>query len=344
MEPIPANLDTVPAVFEASASAAVGGSLAHLHVKHADPKHPAIQSSYQGKAELIFGAPGQSIYWKHTVDKLAFAVTEESFFTIDIVEPKAPLVQGGSMQLKIVAKRSPTFKGPIQIYSLFNPPGVSSANNATIAPNATETTLTLNAAGNAQIKKWKTAVLGMADAGKGPLWTSSQLATIEVAAPFLNVTMERAAVERGKPTQMFCKVAQLAPFEGKAKVRLLGLPFKVTTTEAEITKDTKEISFDLTTDNASPAGTHRNLFCQVVLTHKGEPVVSSSGSSELRIDMPIVKAVVAAPVVKPVVPTVKPVVPTPVAPPKRLTRLEMLRKEQEEREKAGTATTPAPKK
>ncbi len=342
MESIPANLDTVPAVFEATAAAALGGSLAHLHVRHIDPKLGPIQSSFLSTADLVVGPPGQSIYWKHHVDKLAFAVTEESFFTIDIVEPKAPLVQNGSMQLRIIAKRSPTFKGPITIFPLFNPPGVSSASSATIAANATETTLTLNAASNAQVKKWKTAVLGLADAGKGPLYTSSQLATIEVATPFLTVNMERAAVERGKNTQLFCKIGQLAPFEGKAKVRLMGLPFKVTTKEAEITKDTKEVSFDLVTDPTSPAGTHRNLFCEVILTHKAEPVVSSSGTSELRIDMPIVK-VVAAPVVSPT-PVVKPVVPVPATPPKRLTRLEMLRKEQEEREKAGTTTPPVPKK
>ena len=341
METVPANLDTVPAVFEATPTAALAGSLAHLHVRHLDPKNGPIQSTYQGQAELIVGAPGQSIYWKHTVDKLAFAVTEESFFTIDIVEPKAPLVQNGSMQLKIVAKRSPTFKGAITILPLFNPPGVSSASSATIAPNATETTLTLNAASNAQNKKWKTAVLGVADAGKGPLWTSSQLATVEVASPFLSVTMERAAVEQGKPTAIFCKIGQLVPFEGKAKVRLLGLPVKVMTKDAEITKDTKEISFELTTDKTSPAGTHRNLFCEVSLIRNGEPVVAGSGYSELRIDVPIVKAT-PPPVVTPT-PVVKPVVPVPTTPPKRLTRLELLRKEQEEREKAGT-TPPAPKK
>ena len=159
------------------------------------------------------------------------------------------------MQLKVVAKRSPTFKGPITIYPLFNPPGVSSASAVTIPPNATETTLTINAAANAQIKKWKTAVLGMADAGKGPLWTSSQLATIEVAAPFVAVDHGARRRRAGQADRdVLQDRPRSTPFEGKAKVRLLGLPFKVTTTEAEITKDTKEISFKLTTDKTSPAG------------------------------------------------------------------------------------------
>jgi hypothetical protein len=157
---------------------------------------------------------------------------------------------------------------------------------------------------------------------------SSQLATIEVAAPFVAFNMEKAAAEQGKGTELFCKVQQMTPFEGKAKVRLLGLPFKVAAPEAEITKDTKEVGFKLTIDKTSPAGLHRNLFCQVVLTKNGEPVVANTGYSELRIDVPIVKKDPP----KPGTPVAaKP--PPASAAPKRLSRLEKLRQEQEEREK-----------
>jgi hypothetical protein len=197
----------------------------------------------------------------------------------------------------------------------------------------------MNAAGNAQARKWKTAVIAVSDAGKGPVWTSSQLATIEVAAPFVAFNMERGAVEQGKETELFCKLQHLTPFEGKAKARLMGLPVKVTAPEVEITKETKEVAFKVTTDKTSPAGIHRNLFCQVVITKNGEPIVANTGSSELRIDVPIVKA--AAPP-KPAAPVAK--APAPPAPPKRMSRLEMLRKEQEEREKAGMGGKQPPKK
>jgi hypothetical protein len=246
------------------------------------------------------------------------------------------------MQLKLIAERKPGFTGPITVYPLFNPPGVSSGTSVTIAANATEGLLPLSAAGNAQVRKWKTAVLGMANAGKGPMWVSSQLATIEVAVPFVAFAMERAAVEQGKETELFCKIQQLTPFEGKAKVKLLGLPFKVTTPEVEITKDMKEIGFKLTTDKTSPAGIHRNLFCQILITRDGEPILANTGYSELRIDVPIVKKEPPKPP-NPVVVAKPP--PTPTKPPeKRLTRLEKLRLEQEEREKAARGVPPAPPK
>jgi hypothetical protein len=54
-ETMPANLDTIPVVFEAAASAPQGGSLADLTATHADPKHPKVHSSFSQIAELIYG-------------------------------------------------------------------------------------------------------------------------------------------------------------------------------------------------------------------------------------------------------------------------------------------------
>ncbi|HWG42333.1 MAG TPA: PPC domain-containing protein [Gemmataceae bacterium] len=329
-ENMPANLDVVPVVFEATAAAPLGGKLTALTARPVDPKQ-TIESRFTQTVELITGAPGQSIYWKRDSSRTVVAATAEAPYSIRIVEPKVPLVQNGSMNLKIVAERKAGFTAPITITPLFNPPGVGSASSVTIAANQTETVLPMNAAGNAQVRKWKTAVLGVATVGNGPLWVSSQLATIEIAPPFVAFTMERAASEQGKNIEMFCKIQQNKPFTGVAKVHVAGLPSKVTTPDVEITKDTKEIAFKVTVDKTSPPGQHRNIFCQVVVTENGEPILHNAGRTELRIDVPLPPKVAVAP--KPVKPTTKPVQPAkPVE--KRLTRLEKLRLEQEEREKA----------
>jgi hypothetical protein len=327
---VPNGYDVFPVVFEADEKATIGGGFGQLTCVHADPKQK-IHSSFSQTAELIVNAPGQSIYWSPTVSRTAFAVADEVPFKIQIVEPKAPLVQNGSMNLKVVVERKAGFTAPITVYPLWNPPGTSSASAVTIPEKANETLLPMNAASNATAKKWKTAVLASATVGNGPVWVSSQLATIEVATPFVAFNMERTASEQGKDTELFCKVQQMAPFEGKAKVKLFGLPTGVVTTEMEITKETKEFGFKLTVPKTAPAGQHRNLFSQVVLTHQGESVVANTGYSELRIDVPIPpKSGQPPPNPNPVV--TKP--PEPGKPPeKRLTRLEKLRLEQQEREK-----------
>ena len=109
------------------------------------------------------------------------------------------------------------------------------------------------------------------------------------------------------------------------------LPAKVTAPEMQITKDTKEFAFKVTTDKTSPAGQHKNLFCQLLITQNGEPVLHNVGGSELRIDVPL-PAKPEAP--KAAAPAVAQKAEAPKPPmQKRLTRLEQLRLEQEEREK-----------
>jgi hypothetical protein len=340
-ENMAANLDTVPVVLEAAPTASVGGKLTALTARHADPAQK-IQSRFNLNADLIIGNPGQSVYWRVEADRTAVAVTDEAPFKITIVEPKAPLVQNGSMNLKITAERKPGFTAPITIVPLFNPPGVGSASSVVIPEKQNEVLLPINAAGNAQVRKWKTAVLGTATVGNGPVWVSSQLATLEVAPPYVAFTMERAASEQGKPTDIFCKIQVNTPFTGSAKVKLLGLPPKVTTPDLEITKDSKELAFKLVIDKTSPPGQHKNIFCQVVAMKDGEPVVQSAGGTELRIDVPLPPKVNAPPKPTPTPAATKPAE-TPKAPEKRLTRLEQLRKEQEEREK-GTPTPGDPPK
>ncbi len=325
---MPAGLTAIPVVFEAAADAPVAGTLAKITGTPADPKLKVTGGFDQ--SVILVGVGNVGVFWKLDVSRAAVAVTEEVPFKVSIVEPKAPLVQNGSWQLKIVAERKAGFKAPITVYPLFNPPGVGSASAATIAEGQTETLLPMNAAPNATVGKWRTAVIATSDFGKGPVWVSSQLATIEIAPPFVAFAMERGAGEQGKPTDLFCKITQTTPFQGSALVKLVGLPPKVTAPDVQITKDTKEIAFKLTLDKTSPAGQHNNVFCQVFVPHNGETVLHNVGGTQLRIDVPLPPKAN-----EPAKPVVAAAPPTPsAAPSKRLTRLEQLRLEQAEREKA----------
>ncbi len=323
-DPVAAYLGVTPVLFEAAADAPLAGTLAEIRAKPADPKAQPFKSRFTLQSELVFGYPNLTPYWSYTAHKAPVVVSEAAPFKINIVEPKVPLVHNGSMNLKIVADRLNGFKGPITIYPIFNPPGIGSAGGATIADGQTETILPLNANAGAPVRNWGYVVWGVATVGNGPVWVSSQMAKVQIAPPMMAFQLERAATEQGKPTTLFGKVQVATPWSGTAKVKLVGLPPKVTTPDIEITKDSKELSFPLTVDPAAPVGQHKNLYCQVIVTQDGEPIVQNVGSTELRIDKPLPAAVAAKPQVAP-----KPAAPTE----KRLSRLEQLRKEQEEREK-----------
>lgn len=340
VDPVDPGFGTVPVVFEAKPDAALAGGLLDFVAAPADPKVAAI-SKVNLDVNYCIGL-NNTPFHRHFVDRIAVAVTDTAPYSIEVIEPKAGIPQNAAYNLRIVAKRAPTFKGPITVYPLFTPPGLGIAGSAVIQPDQTETTLYVNAAPNAAARKWKTAITAVGDAGKGPVWTSSQLFTLEVVPPMVTLAQERAAMEQGQAGQVFGKVTVATPFAGEAVLKLIGLPAKVTTADIKITKDSKEFAFNVTTVKESPAGKH-GTYCQVIIIHNGETLYQNAGGGELRIDVPLPpKVAVATPQ-----PTPNPKAPVPPQPPakppeKRLTRLEQLRLEQEEREKAAKAGQPAP--
>ncbi len=324
-EPMAENLASMPVVFEAAADAPVNGALVDFIGRHAD--NPAIRGGFFNRAEFIIGAPGQSMYSWRDVDRLAVAVVDELPFKIDLVEPKVPLAQNGSIQLKVVATRKEGFKAPINLIFPFAPPGIGAAPSVTIPEGQNEALYPINAAGNAQIGKWRIFVLGSADIG-GAAFSSTQLGNLEISAPWVTFAMQRAAVDQGLPTEVVCKVEVTTPFEGNANVQLLALPNKVLSQPLQFTKDTKELVFKVTTEKSSPAGKH-GIFGVVTITANGEPVTHNVGGAELRIDVPLPpKPNTPAPMPVPAVAAAAPT-PMPVAAvaPKRLSRLEQLRED-----------------
>lgn len=271
--------------------------------------------------------------WNQYTERLAAAVTQAAPFTIQIVEPKVPLVRNGAMNLKIVATRNGDFKAPIALQMLYNPPGVGSSGAISIPEGQNEAVIPLTANSAAEVNRWKIVVLGDATVGDGPVTVASQMATLEVAEPFLAFNFTPATTEQGKPTEVVIKVEKRKDFEGAAQVELLGLPNEVTTQAKQITKDATELVFPVNTTANSPAGKHKTVICRAIITANGEPILHTLGTGELRIDTPLpAKAAEAAP------PMPMPAAAPPPAPEKRLSPLEKLRLE---RQQAKAAAKPA---
>ena len=320
---IAASQVVVPAVFEAKADAPIAGSFATVTGKPIDEKVQAA-STFQSEAVLVLGQNNVNV-WSRKVDRLAVAVTEECPYSIEIVEPKVPLVRGGSMGLKVRATRKPGFKAAIAVSLPWNPPGVGSAGGVAIPEGQTEAVIPMNADGGAELRTWKIVVNGSSGVPSGPITVSSQLANLTIAAPYLGLAFQAASVDQGKEVDMAVKVAKAVDFPGEAQVTLIGLPNKVTTDVKKITKDTTDLVFHLKTDKTSPAGNHASLFCQVVVIQNGEPIVHNIGTGTLRVDVPLPpKPAAAAPAVAQAAP--KPPAPPPAAA-KPLSRLEKLRLE-----------------
>lgn len=336
------SLGNAPVVFHAAADAPLAGTMTDVIGTLDDPNQPNPVEGHLSQEVALVRGQNQIPVWVESVPRLAIAVVDEAPYSINIVEPHVPIVHGGSMLLKVVATRKEGFTAPIKIDLLWNPPGINSSREVSIPEGQNEAFISMNAAGNAAVGEWKIAVMGQAtvklpnDIGNGTMMVSSQFATLKIAPQYLNFTFEAAAVEQGKETEMVVKVAKNIDFPGDAKVTLVGLPHKVTTPELTVNKDTAELIFKIKTEAESPAGSHKNLFCQVVVTENNEPVVHNLGGGQLRIDVPLPPKADAPPPAPMPVAEAKPAEAAP-APPKRLTRLEQLRLEQQQREAAKSA-------
>ena len=285
-DPVAAEVDRVLAVFEAAPDAKVAGSLIDVVAKNADQK---IEGGFRQDVNLVYGQPNNTVYYGTRVHKLAVAVAEAAPFTLKLVEPKVPIVQSGSMDLKIVAERKKDFTAPIELRFLWSPPGIGAQGTVTIPQGQNEAVYPINANGNAATKTWKVAVIGSAPGANGVVWVSSQLAPLTVAPPFVAMKIPMTAADQGRDVDIVCKLEQLRPFEGKAKVGLHGLPPAVVAEPAvkEITKDDKEVTFRVKVAANSPAGQHKSLFAQVLVPGDGDTMAHSvGGGGVLRIDVP----------------------------------------------------------
>jgi hypothetical protein len=216
---------------------------------------------------------------------LPVAVTEEVPVKIQLVQPKVPILQSGTMNLKVVAERKEGFKAPINLALLYTPPGMGTAGTAQIKEGENEGLLTISAQGNAALQKWKVCVVGSVDTGKGTVWVSTGLVDLEVAPPLVAGKITRTFVDQGDEGSITVKLEQKIPFEGKAKLELVSLPNGVTAEPREITKEDKEVKFTIKAAADAQPGQHKQLITQFTIEKNGEKMVNTiAGGGILRVD------------------------------------------------------------
>ena len=327
-----ASQAVVPVLFSAKPDAPLAGDAGRR-----SPASRSIPSSRSRRdstqmSVLVLGQNNVNV-WSRTVDRLAVAVTEECPYTIEIVEPKVPLVRGGSMGLKVRAQPQAGLQGGDLGLPALEPAG-RRLGRRDRDPRGPER------GGHPHERRRRRRAADLEDRGQRCLGrrVGPDHGLVAAGQPddrrsrYVGLAFQAASVEQGKEVDMAIKVTKAVDFPGEAQVTLIGLPNKVTTDVKKITKDTTDLVFHIKTDKVSPAGNHASLFCQVVVTQNGEPIVHNIGTGALRIDVPLPP--------KPNAPAPAPVVaaaPKPAAAPpaKPLTRLEKLRLESKQAKAAG---------
>jgi hypothetical protein len=279
------TVDTVPMVFEAGPDTALAAKVFQMGVRLVEPpKDKPLQSRIENEIDVVENGNQRAFY---TIQERSFpvAVTEEIPVRIELLQPKAPLLRGGATSLKVRALRQRDFKGPVSLALLYSPPGIGTAGPTQIPEGKDEVALPLSANPDAPLSKWRVCVVGNADFGKGTVWFSTSLVEIEVAEPFVAGKIARSFVDQGDTVSVRVALEHKRPFEGKARLALLGLPPNTSAEEVEITPESQEAVFTVKTQANAPAALHKQLFCQFQTEKDGELLTGAfANGGVLRID------------------------------------------------------------
>ncbi|MFM7606376.1 MAG: PPC domain-containing protein [Prosthecobacter sp.] len=323
-EMAPKDLGNVPLLFEAAPDAPLGHQTVPLKLTAVDP-NTKITGKLRQEFDIVRN--GNVIYYTEIEDKLPVAVIDEAPYSLSIEKPPVALVANGVLDLKVTAKRKEGFKSAIRVFMIWKSPGVSCLGEQTIAEGQNDCYFNLDANGAVTDGKWNYTVMGEVDAGNGRIYNASPFTEVTTTTAFFTApAIPLVAVEQGKETIMTAKLEHLKPFDGKAKAAVLGVPDTIQIETAEITKDSKEVSFKVKTTDKSPVGKQGNLFVRVDVPVAGGTTAHRIAlGSILRIDAP--RKTAPAPAAAPVVAAAKPKEEPKPAAPKALSRLEQLRQE-----------------
>ena len=284
--PIAGDQNAAPVLLSAPADAKPQAALVEVLGRHKDGDR-TVEGRLVQKTMLVRGDNNRDV-WNYLGDRMAVAVTEPVPFHVEIVPPKVPLVQNGTMELKVAATARCRFQRRRSRFACFTIRPASRRPIRSRFPRARRKgVIPLTADGGAVMRTWKIAVLGESTMGDGPLVVSSQLADLEVAEPRLRFQFQPAAVEQGQKTSIVVKIEKTRKLESPAAIELLGLPNEVTSEPRQIGDAAGEVIFPITTTSKSPPGVHKTIFCRAVVKSQGEPITHVVGGGELRIQPPL---------------------------------------------------------
>lgn len=280
----------MPVQFIAAPDAEQQTAAIELLARATDPKVHLETGSRQIFSEYNTGGDHPWHFVK--LDKFALAVTKPAPFTITLDPPTIPIGQSGTLDLKIHATRTADFKGAIEIQPDWLPPGVSKAGIVTIPADKSEATFTINANAKAVPGVYQIAMnastndVGDGYTGIGRVRASSAFVDLKISEPYLSITLNRSAVERGQKADITATIEQKKPFPGNAKVSLLRLPkgVKLVDPLPEITAKDTQLTFHVQADSDALVGLYKEIACELTVVENGQSIHQQTGSGILRVD------------------------------------------------------------
>ncbi|MFT5468849.1 MAG: hypothetical protein ACI8UO_003961 [Verrucomicrobiales bacterium] len=288
---VKAGATTWPVQLIAEPAAKPGGSTITLKAKPENATQK-VETRCQQSVPFINHSGGDA--WRAVrVDNYIVAVTDPAPFSLEIEEPKVALVRGGELSVPVKITRHEGFDGPVEFSVGYVDGAIDSQPPTTIPSGETEGSLHLSARSSAPLGAAPFVVIGSTIhetinpfLGTGHIRVSSEIVNLTVTEPYVELAAQPESVRRGERKKFVWTVQPKSPFEGEARVKLLGLPKGVRVIEPLpiLTKDSKEIAFEIEATNEALLGQVSGLNCEVIVPVGDQEITQRAGSGSLRID------------------------------------------------------------
>ncbi len=276
---IPAGQTQLPVILSASAEAAPAGALVDVHGVWNGAA--TLEGAFEHTIRLVMGV-NLTVFDSYQPNRLALAVTEDAPFSIEIVQPKAPMPINSARYLRVVATRKDGFTAPIEISAPWVPQGCGIP-SAQIPEGQTETQIRLEVRGDAPRGENQIVLVGDSAGYR----VATPFAKVVVEEPWLALEIGEIQGELGKPISWPAKLTVAKPFEGQFAFQMAGMPNGVTAEQQPYTAATIEMAFPVQIAADAPEGKHGPFLFTTAFTIDGEEVVCTLGGAQLKLFKPL---------------------------------------------------------
>ncbi|WP_047815368.1 pre-peptidase C-terminal domain-containing protein [Rhodopirellula islandica] len=285
--PMPAGRVEIPVVFHASKEAALGGAFFEVGGvgKLGDRE---IRGDFQQHHKVVLGQNRREMLGYET-EKAALAVCEAMPFSVEVVQPKTPILRRGSKDLLVRIKRDEGFEGTVSFRTLYNPPGIGVNNSKRIEKGQSEVIIPITANGSAAIGSWPMVMQVSYGTNRGTATMSTAPIMLDVEEPVFDFAFPKSAAEQGAEAILAIGMTKRRDIEGDIEVRLVGIPNGVTCDEPQkkVELGSESVQFLLKVAPDAKPGTHKTMVVQTLITREGETMMQTDGTGEIRIDKPL---------------------------------------------------------
>ena len=288
---VPAGETPWPVQFVADATAPPAAAIITLEARPVDPAKKIVSGSRMNLPFL--NSPGGDAWRTVRLDRFVLAVVDPAPFAVDIEEPKVSIVRGGGLSIPVKITRRDGFNEAIGLQCDWGPKGIGRPPQLIVPAGESTAVMQLSAEAGAPLGVKPLVVTGLtkdrgdqAWCGHGQIRVSTEIVNLTVAEPFVELAAQPDSLRRGERKKMVWTVQHKSPFDGEASVKLLGVPKGVSVLKPlpVITKESKELAFEIEANDDALLGAVDGLSCEVTVKAAGQEIQQRSGKGVLRID------------------------------------------------------------